>query len=394
MINFVVLFILHCLYVSIHSSYNPIPFSSIIVSTTRTISVMQPAEYAGNNRFNIIYTAKNQTTIVCTMFEPLTRDLYVLFVNNTYDGIYIARLRSMEKLDSMIYKLPISFQISNINRLTMFTSDIVNRRAFLTDHTGRVTMFSLSGAMSMNISRPSSIITPIRAVVYHSIYNRLFIVTDSTVNSCTGLDENYFQCCPIVLQTEQLRSITFDAIDNQQLAYVIDAQTGIYQIILNSTGCPIGYQQINSPGTLHQIYLVTYRDLYISSGSNDDSNHNSILSIYSRPTNLRTIAIDTSIVALHVSHSKTTSNMKTQETCFRGITYRDYRLAVLLAALFGTIMGLFMCFNALFCLDFFMTKRIISDLKQQIPNNVFENRWKRLVDEKYAKLALDSKSKS
>ena len=48
-----------------------------------------------------------------------------------------------------------------------------------------------------------------------------------------------------------------------------------------------------------------------------------------------------------------------------------------------------MCFNALFCIDFFMTKRIIRDLKKQIPNNLLEDRWNKLVQEKYAKLALE-----
>ena len=54
-------------------------------------------------------------------------------------------------------------------------------------------------------------------------------------------------------------------------------------------------------------------------------------------------------------------------------------------------MGIFMCFNALFCIDFFKTKNIIRNLKSQIPHDLLEDRWNKLVEEKYAKIALESK---
>ena len=46
-------------------------------------------------------------------------------------------------------------------------------------------MFSMSGTMKIILSIPSTIINPIRSVGYNQILNRLFIITDSTVDSCT-----------------------------------------------------------------------------------------------------------------------------------------------------------------------------------------------------------------
>jgi hypothetical protein len=375
----------------INSSYNPIPIGSVIISTTHTISIIQPIEYGGKDQPRIIFTAIKNTVIINTIFNPRLRDLHIIFTNTTNNLFYICQLISVEKLDSIIYQLPISFNISYINKLTSFSSDINNKRAFLTNQLGMVTMFSMSGSMEIIISTPLTIKDPIRSVNYNSALNRLFIITDSTIDSCTGLDTNRLQCCQALPKTDQLRSITFDPSSSDSFAYVLDERTGIYQVILNATGCPMTLRPINTVGIYSNIHLVIDQDLYFCSGSADNSYHNSILIIGNGAHVPRAIPFDASIVALHISYPNVKSTIKNGESCFHGITYHDYRLAVVLAAVFGTIMGIFMCFNALFCIDFFMTKRIIGDLKKQIPHNLLEDRWNRLVEEKYAKLALDSR---
>jgi hypothetical protein len=374
----------------INSSYNPIPIGSVIISTTRTISVLQPKEYGGTDKPTIIYTATKNMTIVNTIFDSRLRDLYIIFINSMTNILYISQLKSVEKLHRIIHELPISFNISDLNKLTSFSSDITNKRAFFTDQTGKVTMFSMSGSMKTILSIPSAITDPVRSVGYNEKLNRLFLITDSTVNSCINLDQNNLQCCSALPKTDQLRSITFDPLTSHSFAYVIDEQTGIYQVVLNSTGCPIALRPINRMDNYQNIHLIIYQNLYFSSGSHDHSNHNSILIIGNHTQTPRTIPFDASIVALHISYPNIKSTVAHDETCFHGITYHDYRVAVVLAAIFGTIMGIFMCFNALFCIDFFMTKRIIRDLKEQIPHNLLEDRWNKLVQEKYAKLALES----
>jgi len=395
MTNILLFIIIICLIPIINSSYNPIPIGSVIISTTRTVSILQPKEYGGTDKPTIIYTATKNMIIVNTIFDPRLRDLYILFTNTTNNIIYICQLISIEKLDRIIYQLPISFNISNINKLTSFSSDINNKRAFLTDQFGNVILFSMSGSMKIRISIPSTIKNPIRSVNYNQLLNRLFIITDSTVDSCINLDKNNLQCCQALPTANQLRSITFDPLTSDSFAYVIDKRSGIYQVILNSIGCPTLLRPINTIGIYHNIQLVIYQNLYFCSGSIDDSNHNSILIIGNGTQIPRTIPFDASIVALHISYpdiiKSTKINNKDEESCFHGITYHDYRVAVILAAIFGTIMGIFMCFNALFCIDFFMTKRIIRDLKNQIPHNLLEDRWNKLVEEKYAILALESK---
>jgi hypothetical protein len=375
-----------------HSFYNPVPIGSVIISTLRTISVIQPKEYGGTDKPSIIFTAIQNMTIVNTIFDSTSRDLYILFSNATDNIIYIRQLISVEKLDSVVYQLPISFNVSDINKFTSFSSDFQNKRAFLTSQSGVLTMFSMSGTMQTIISYPSSIIDPIRSVGYNQILNRLFIITHSTVYSCIGLDTNNLQCCRALPQVNQLRSITFDTLTNKLLVYVLDERSGIYRVSVNeTTGCPTDLSPISALGGYYNIYLAMYQDLHFSSGSNDNSNHNSILVIGNGTQTARTIPFDASIVALHTSYPNLKSATDKEETCFHGITYYDYRVAVVLAAIFGTVMGIFMCFNALFCIDFFMTKRIIRDLKKQIPHNLLEDRWNKLVQEKYAKLALESK---
>ena len=372
-------------------SYNPIPIGSLIISTTRTISILQPREYGGTDKQTIIFTAMKNMTIVNTIFDPNLRRLYVIYSNTTTNSLYISRLKSMEKLHSIRCRLPIDFNISSINKFTSFSSDIANKRAFLIDSTGTVMMFSTSGAMRTKLSIPSTINEPIRSVGYNENLDRLFIITDSTVNSCTKLDENNLECCQALPKTDRLRSIAFDQWKSNSIAYVLDEHTGIYEVILNPLGCPIALRPINAFDNYQHLYLVIHENLYACSGSSDHLDHHTVLTIANGTETPRNILFDASIVALHLSYSNRKSTVDSDETCFHGITYHDYRIAVILAAIFGTIMGVFMCFNALFCIDFFMTKRIIRDLKKQIPHNLFEDRWNKLVEEKYAKLALESK---
>ena len=374
------------------ASYNPIPFASVIVSTTRTVSVMQFDQSSINDKVTVVFTAAHQSTILNTMFDPSSRDLYVLFSNTTAEKVYLSRLLSSDKLDSIVYELPIQFNVSHLNQLASFTSDLDNRRAFLTDSTGKVTMFSLSGTMRVDIAIPSTISQPIRSVIYHRTFNRFFMISDSAVSSCTGLDRNELHCCQVKTKTTQLRSITFDPTTKHRYVYVTDAQTGIHQVTLDSIGCPT--ESIHNVGSFYSIRLAIHDDRYFSSGNNDDSSNNSVLIIGSvtqnATRNFRTHTIGTSIVALHISYPREGSNGDKTETCFRGITYYDYRVALVLAAVFGTIMGIFMCVNGLCCIDFFMTKRIISDLRKQVPHDFMEDRWNKLVEDKYAKLALES----
>jgi hypothetical protein len=381
--------IISCVLV-INSSYNPIPIGSVIISTMRTISVLQPREYIGTDKLTIIFTANKTMIIVNTIFDPRSRELYIIFINPIKNILYISQLKSVEKLHRIIHELPISLNISYLNKLTSFSSDITNKRVFFTDQTGKVTMFSMGGSMKTILSIPLTITKPVRSVGYNEKLNRLFLITDSTVNSCTNLDQNNLQCCSALPKTDQLRSIAFDQLTINSLAYVIDEQTGIYQVVLNSIGCPIALRPIDTMNNYQYIHLMIHQHVYFVSGSNDHSNHNSILIIGNGTQIPRTIPFDASIVALHISYPNIKSTISHDEICFHGITYHDYRVAVILAAIFGTIMGVFMCFNALFCIDFFMTKRIIRDLKKQIPRNLLENRWNKLVQEKYAKLALDS----
>lgn len=376
--------------IKVTCSYNPIPIGSVIVSTTRTISVLRAKEYGGTDRQTIIFTATKNMTIVHTIFDPILRTLYVVYSNTTTDLLYISRFKSMEKLHSIRYQLPLHFNTSSINKFTSFSSDIANNRAFLTDSNGSVTMFSISGAMSTKLTIPSTITGPVRSVGYHEHFNRLFVITDSTVDSCTKLDENNLECCQALPKTDRLRSITFDPSRSRALAYVVDERTGIYEVILNPIGCPVALRPVNAFDSYQYLYIVIHENLYVCSGSSDHSSHNSILTIGNGTQSPRKILFDASIVALHLSYSNRKVVVDHDETCFHGITYHDYRIAVILAAIFGTVMGVLMCFNALFCIDFFMTKQIIRNLKEQIPHNFLEDRWNKLVEEKYAKLALES----
>ncbi|CAF3594308.1 unnamed protein product [Rotaria sp. Silwood1] len=377
------------LFTIINSSYNPIPTGAIIISTINKIYIMQPQEYNGNDQLTIIFTAPSNMNIINTIYDSVLRNLYILFTNETNGSIYLCQLMSLETLDSTIYQLPIKYDISNINNLTSFTSDVDNRRALFTDQMGNVNLFSMSGLMQINISIPTTIINTVRSVNYAETINRLFIITDTKISSCTNFNQNNLQCCQAPPQLNQLRSIAFDYISGAIYVYVLDYTTGIYQVVLESNGCPKSVRPLNSLGTYSNIQFVIDHGLYFASGSKANQNDNSILVIANSTQTPRDISIGSSIVALHISPPSIQSTLNKVETCFHGITYSDYRVAVILAAVFGTVMGIFMCFNVLFCIDFFMTKSIIRNLKKQIPHNLLEDRWNKLVEEKYAKLALE-----
>jgi hypothetical protein len=352
---------------------------------------MQPVEYGGTDALTIIFTGTPNMTIVSTIYDPSVRNLYLLFTTVTNGTIYLCQLVSVEQLDSTVYQLPISFDTINLITLNPFSSDVINRRVFLTDPTSGVKLFSMSGLMETSISTPINSSNPVRAVAYANVLSRLFIITDTTVDSCTNLDTNNLVCCQALPRGTTFRSITFDQVSGDLYVYVLDEKTGIYQVILNSTGCPTAIRPINTLGTYSNLQFVIDRGLYFASGSIQNGQDNSRLIIANGTQNPRPIDIDFRIVALHISIPNTAATSETVETCFHGITYASYRAAVVLAAIFGTIMGIFMCFNALFCIDFFMTRSIIRNLKLQIPHNLLEDRWNRLVEEKYAKIALESK---
>jgi hypothetical protein len=467
--NLLTLLIFISLLVIIKSIYNPIPIGAVIISTTNMIIVMQPKEYGGSDVLSTIYTAPSGITIIDTVYDPVARNLYLLFTNassttststatsatststatsatnatgttnatsatnatgttnatsatnatgttnststanatigiststvtsstgTTNTAVYLCQLASLEQLDSTVYQLPITFNTANINNLNSFTADIINSRVFLTDQTGAVTLFSMSGLLKTTLSPPSAITNPLRSVAYSNSLNQLFMVTDRSIYACNNLDMGNLSCCEALIQLSQLRSIAFDQSSGDLSPYVLDAKTGIYQIQLNAAGCPVQLSTLNTLGAYVNLYFVVANRLYFASASSAGGTDNSYLVIANGTNVPRVIAVGQTIIALHLSIPSTqTAASDTAETCFNGITYTDYRVAVILAALFGTIMGVFMCFNALFCIDFFMTKRIIRGLKQQIPHNLLEDRWNRLVEEKYAKLALESQFK-
>lgn len=375
----------------IHSAYNPIPIGAVIVVTMNNVFVIQPKEYGGTDELITIFTAANGTVIVDSVYDPTSRDLYILYTNGTSSALYLCHLAAIEQLDTTVYQLPITFNTTNINNLNSFTSDVINRRIFLTDQTGAVTLFSMSGLLKTSITTSSNTSYPIRSVAYTNILNRLFVITDTTVSSCINLDTNNLQCCQASPQARKLRSIAFDQILTDVYVYVLDKTAGIYQVILDSTtGCPTALRPINTLPSYSNLQFVIDRGLYFASGSPSNGIDNSILLVANQTQVPRSIPIGASIVALHLSYPVTQTTVSSN-SCFHGITYSTVRAAIILAAIFGTIMGIFMCFNVLFCIDFFMTKRIIRNLKQQIPHNLLEDRWNKLVEEKYAKIALERK---
>ncbi|CAF4249593.1 unnamed protein product [Rotaria sordida] len=125
--NCLLLFIFISLLTITKGAYNPIPIGSVIISTINKIFVMQPNEYGGNDHLLTVFTATPNMTIVNTIYDPILRNLYILFTNETNGTIYLCQLIANEQLDSTIYSLPITFDISNSNKLTSFSSDVNNR---------------------------------------------------------------------------------------------------------------------------------------------------------------------------------------------------------------------------------------------------------------------------
>lgn len=376
------------LFTNIHAAYNPIPIGSVIISTKNRIVVMQPKEYGGTNDPKTIYSAPSNVTILYSIYDPSARDLYVIYTNSTTETVYLSQLALIEQLDSGVYQLPITFNTSMINRYS-FSSDIINRRLFLTDDKGVVTLLSMSGLLKATIPSPVTNVTPIRSVAYNNFLNRFFFITDTTVNSCVSTDDNNFQCCEAVSRGIAFRSIEFDQIGGETYVYVLDQKAGIYQVSLNTTGCPTALRLINTMISDTNLHFAVDRGLYFASGSVPGGTENSNLYIANGTATPRQVPIGETIVALDISMPLVRPTFSKDGTCFHGVSYSTYRAAVVLAAIFGTIMGIFMCFNVLFCIDFFMTKRIIRDLKKQIPHNLLEDRWNKLIEEKYAKIALE-----
>ncbi len=364
---------------------------AVIISTTTRIFVMRPIEYGGTDELDIVFTATTNMTIVTTIYDPSARNLFIVFTNTTNGTLCLCQLVSLETLDTTVYQLPIMYNTANIDKLNSFSSDVVNRRAFYTDTTGAVNLFSMSGLLQTTIKPPMNLSGPIQYVAYTNFLNRLFIITDVTVDSCVNLDTNNLQCCEALPRGTAFCSVVFDEVDGDLYAYVLDRTTGIYQIVLNATGCPTAVRPMNKLGPYTNLQFAIDRGLYFASGSELNGQDNSNLYIANGTNNPRMVFIGFKIVALDISLPNTQSTSTTEQTCFHGITYSVYRAAVILAALFGTIMGIFMCFNALCCIDFFMTRSIIRSLKKQIPHNLLEDRWNKLVEEKYAKLALESR---
>ena len=376
------------LFTNSHAAYNPIPIGSVIISTRSRIDVMQPKEYGGRDVPKTIYTAPMNVTILYSIYDSLKRDLYILYTNATNGAVYLSQLALIEQLDSSVYQLPITFNISMVNQYS-FSSDIVNRRVFLTDDKGIMTLFSMSGLLTTTISSPITTAAPIRSVAYNSFLNRFFFITDTTVNSCVSTNNNTFQCCEAVSRGIAFRSIEFDQIGSDTYVYVLDQKAGIYQVSLNATGCPTALRLTNTMTSDTNLHFTIDRGLYFESGSARGGSENSNLYAANGTALPREIPIGQTIVALDISMPLVQPTFTSDGTCFHGVSYSTYRAAVILAAIFGTIMGIFMCFNVLFCIDFFMTKRIIHDLKQQIPHNLLEDRWNKLIEEKYAKIALE-----
>ncbi|CAF0975492.1 unnamed protein product [Adineta ricciae] len=388
--NWTSVFIFLALFTCAQSKYNPIPVGAVIISTTSQIMVMKPVEYNGTDELVTIFTANSSMKIINTAYDPTTRSLFIQFINLLMNNtIYSCQLAAVEQLDTNIYELPIAINASSINQLTSFTSDVTNRRIFLTDSSGTVTLFSMSGLMQTMVTIPSNITDTVRSTAYSNSLNKLFIITDTKLYACMNFDNANFYCCGSIASSNNLRTISFDQILTDTYVYVLDGHSGIYKVAFDTNGCPTALNPINTLGTYYNLQFVIDRGLYFASGGVQAANDNSILVIANGTQTPRIKRIDIPIVALHISNPNTGTVLTSEETCFNGITYSDYRAAVILAAIFGTIMGIFMCFNALFCIDFVMTKRIIRNLKRQIPHNLLEDRWNKLVEEKYAKIALE-----
>jgi hypothetical protein len=96
--NFISLIIFISLITIIHSTYNPIPVGSVIISTKTTIFVMQPKEYGGTDQLDIIFTVTTGMTIVNTIYDPSARNLYIMFTKaSTNNTLYLCQLASLEQ---------------------------------------------------------------------------------------------------------------------------------------------------------------------------------------------------------------------------------------------------------------------------------------------------------
>jgi len=392
-----IVLLLFCYFFTLISAYyNPIPTGSVIISTVKGVYFLQPKEYGGDDKLTKIFTADNRTTIAYTIFDPTPRNVHILYTNSSTEGvIYVRQLVFREQLSPIVFQLPFLINSSDVNQLISFSGDVENKRIFLVEPTGTIVLFATTGLMSANISQPTRITDPIVSVTYNNDLNRLFMISSTQLYSCSGLDTNELECCAAIQASTSLRSIVFDPSSSDTAAYVVDANAGLFRVPLNDTGCPAVPLSVANALTTKFKQAAVNGNLYFYSGSATSSTgtqDNSYLIISNGQTS-RLIPIGEGIVALAIASPNQASSISNEETCFNGITYSDYRIAVILASLFGTIMGIFMCVNALFCIDFFMTKSIIRKLKRQVPHDLLEDRWNKLVEEKYAKIALEKARK-
>ncbi|CAF4552532.1 unnamed protein product, partial [Rotaria sp. Silwood2] len=93
----------------------------------------------------------------------------------------------------------------------------------------------------------------------------------------------------------------------------------IYQVFLNSDGCPTAAGRINKLETFNNIQFVIDRGLYFASGSKGSENDNSILVIANGTQSSRSISIGVSIVALHISYPAATLTSNAVEKHYSNI---------------------------------------------------------------------------
>lgn len=372
---------------SSEATYNPIPIGSVIVTTQSSVIAIQTQEYGGNDKLDTIYQAPSGITILNSVLDATSRSFSIIYRNSTANNAIIMRqLISRQQLSSAAYELAVNF-----TNTLLVTSDVARNRAFGTYDNGRVVLFSLSGLLETTLTF-STEIQNINLVVFNPKNYRLYIITKDELYSCANFDTKQLNCCKASITINNPRWIYFDPANALLQCSVLDGSGRMYQFQLDSMGCPtdITSEQLTTRASLQ---LAVDQQYVFAATSSENALDNSYLLIRN-PTIQphRFISVGSRIVALQIAYPSRSTGTINPSMCFYGITYNDYRTAVILAAVFGTIMGILMCFNVLFCIDFFMTKSVIRTLKSQIPHDLLEDRWNKLVEEKYAKIALESKA--
>ncbi|CAF1570193.1 unnamed protein product, partial [Didymodactylos carnosus] len=375
----ILIFLLLLCYKHLVLSYNPIPTGAVIITTNSTIFVLRPIEYNGTDMLTPVFTTNGSYLIVNTVFDSSARYLYILYVQN--DIYYIGQLVGYQQI-SNIYVLAYSWLNNNISS---FTSDINNRRIFAAS-TNDIYVFSMGGLMYSNVGTDFK---TLQSIYYDSNDNRFYVLTSTTISTCYQSGVNNTLTCPCSISlSSNFRYVTADP-NNNAIIYLVQEPNRLNTASINAAGCPL---VLLSESTVDQ-YSISYiavdgNNIFsVASTSQMETYTTLLIGSFSSPAK-RNVSVDQIILAIQLS-PPLQQTVQTVEECFRGITYYDYRVAVCLAAIFGTIMGILLCFNSLFLIDTLMTKRIIRDLKKQIPKDLVEDRWNKLVEEKYAKVALE-----